>query len=866
MKKLFTFLLSCIAVSMISVPASAEQSSDAETEKNVFIQKTICATAGYEIFGEDEDSAVTRGEFTSAVVHLFKKNVSSGEESQFSDVNEDYKYADEINSAAAIGIVSEADMFYPDNPIKINEALKIIMQASGYSFYAELNGGYPGGYIWVAGSYNFLDNVNVGEADTLKAADAYNLIYNAMTADIVTKSFTGSNVEYSRADEDYFSYLYGLYKDEGIVTSTGYSSVTMTTDVNPGYIGINGDNYSCNNIDPDLLGMNVIYYASKDDKNIISVSAYRNKEISVSCEDIVSVSNGKIKYYDNSHTKNENIDKSFTTIYNGRAVSVFDEKYLDLNCGSLRLVDNDSDGSYDIIFIDKVQYRKVESVDVVENSLGLDNSLFIDFDKVEYSEIIDQNGESLELYELNTGDTAAIRISEDGKLVKVNICSEIVSGLVTSVSDLENSLDLGEEGYRYSAEIKEKYIDTGAVRAGSSITAVLGLNGELAFIENVRNTLEYGYFIKLNSVETDIETDVGVLIRLYTASGEHKNFRIAEKVLIDGVSKKEIDAFKAFQGYSDGCLIRYECNQSGEISKLDFPESFDQQTMTLETEFDNNDKLICFKDKSAMIYRSASKAFPPFCSVTKANIFYIPKDKNAKDDYSVIPYTELYDNESYTMSVYNIDGEGKAEAIVIYEGSNSSTFAQAYDSFIVEQITEAVNDDGDLGLNVYGWCNGEFKTVFISEDIEIKKTSGEPLTSGDIIRMRESNGKVLEVYVDYDCSSGEPVADTIGGGRWDLPLGNGYCSYHDGGVYRYGSDTVYFSSKKIADTEEYDFSFENLNVYSNSAAIVCYNTQRKKLRTISSSEIKGYVGYGSDCHRIILRQSYSRPKAIFIIE
>lgn len=871
MKKIITAALICAVCSIFPIGVSMAEGSIGDDD--VFSHNTICAVTGDDVLGDEYDRAVTRDEFTGAVVSLFYKDSTVLSEKSFEDVGEDNQYKKQIETAYEMGLISDNNLFYPQNPIKTEEALKIALKATEYSNYADLLGGYPDGYMSAAVSFKLLKNVNRNANGTITVRDAYNMLFNIMSANVMTADYSVGKISYHTTDENYFSLLYDIYEGKGIVTATEYSAITLNVSTEERQIKINGEPFVCDCTDYSLLGKNVRYYALRDDNEIIAVAPYRNNETYINGEDILSVNDGRIVYDDNGSRKRISADKFLTTIYNGRPVEQFDEKYITTNCETVRFLDNNNDGVYDIVFIDQNEYHEVESVDTAKETLGLDNFVYIDFNEkgnVKYYEIQNSAGELIELYELKPGDIVALRMSEDGAFVRIAVCGDAVSGTVKSINREEKIIQINETEYTYSSEIEEKYIASNVVKLGSTVYAVLGAENSIAFIQNIKNTFEFGFFKKVDTAKADLgrsfDIDDGVIMEVYASSGKHMRFGIAKKVMIDGEKKTSEDAYNILRTYTGGCFLRYELDNDGRVSKLDFPEAYDSAAMTFGSTKENNNNLICYKDQTTMTYRGGSKAFPPFCVVTKANIFFIPKDITDDEEFAIIAYTDLYDNEAYKISVYNIDDEGKAEAVVIYETSNSASLDQACSSFIIEKIVMAANEDGEWGTKLYGWSDGEFKTVHIPESVQVVKKSGKGLTPGDIIRYKTADGQVQKIYVDYDCSSGEPVAESGNGGRWDLPLGNAYCSYHDGGVYRFGSDTVFFSSKRSEETGLYDFSFENLNVYLNTSKMVCYNRLTKQLRTISADEVREYLGYGDDCHRVILRQSYARPQAIFIIE
>ena len=76
-------------------------------------------------------------------------------------------YYNAVNNAYMNGWISEAASFLPENPIKKEEAVKIIVNALNYKGMANQDGGYPQGYIITAGKIGLLKRINMSDSQTL---------------------------------------------------------------------------------------------------------------------------------------------------------------------------------------------------------------------------------------------------------------------------------------------------------------------------------------------------------------------------------------------------------------------------------------------------------------------------------------------------------------------------------------------------------------------------------------------------------------------------------------------------------------------------------------------------------------------------
>ena len=92
-----------------------------------------------------------------------------GTDQIFSDVPPTHWVVKYVRTAWDSYIISgyEDNTFRPENNITYNELQKIIVSALGYTQYAEMQGGYPDGYLTYSEKYNIMNNVDTSDAPLL---------------------------------------------------------------------------------------------------------------------------------------------------------------------------------------------------------------------------------------------------------------------------------------------------------------------------------------------------------------------------------------------------------------------------------------------------------------------------------------------------------------------------------------------------------------------------------------------------------------------------------------------------------------------------------------------------------------------------
>ncbi len=127
---------------------------------------------------------ITRAEAATVMVRMLglEGSVTQGK-TNFTDVPADNWAAGYINAAEAAGIISGMGdgTFEPNGEVTYEQIVKMVVCALGYEAEAVRNGGYPSGYLRVAGSQlDITDGVSGTVGNAASRATVAMIIYNAM--------------------------------------------------------------------------------------------------------------------------------------------------------------------------------------------------------------------------------------------------------------------------------------------------------------------------------------------------------------------------------------------------------------------------------------------------------------------------------------------------------------------------------------------------------------------------------------------------------------------------------------------------------------------------------------------------------------
>ena len=208
LKKLISVVLSVVMVaSFLVVGTSAASYPDVEETASysaaVELLSALDILKGDENGNFNPDAEIKRSEFAAVVCRaLGQENAATSSVSKFDDVAANHWAVGYIGWAAGKGIVNGYGdgTFGPDKAVSYQEAVKMIMAALGYGKLAENKGGYPYGYLSLAGTYGVTAGLSANPTEAAPRSLVAQLVYNALEAPLMDTSY------YSTTEERYVVY------------------------------------------------------------------------------------------------------------------------------------------------------------------------------------------------------------------------------------------------------------------------------------------------------------------------------------------------------------------------------------------------------------------------------------------------------------------------------------------------------------------------------------------------------------------------------------------------------------------------------------------------------------------------------------
>ncbi len=618
LKKVLALVLACAMLFTMSAFAFSDVAEDASYLEAVTMLSKLGIITGYEDGTFLPDNTITRAEAAKVLVcTLNAEDQAKGMADQeiFTDVPASHWAAGYVNYAANFGIINGRGngIFDPEAPVSYEEIVKMVVAMLGYTPVANVKGGYPTGYLYVANNVAKITKGATGTTgDAAKRWVVARLVFNSLETKIMEpEKWSASDPEYIKGDQTLLKDYLEVTKVEGVVTDTFLAAadfqdkedqnVTINISTIDGYTkrGLEdakidytympGQDYPVDangTHAEDYLGYTVVAYVKDFDEGsdklvAVAPKANKNKTLDVSfddfAEDDADNSNSKyieFEYYanvDDDDTTTGKVSKKNDEIglyYNGvkssnndvddivTLINKYDPNY-DTEEGYIRFLDNDSDGYYDYLFVETVNDEYVvDSITAktykVEDKI---NSKSITLDPTDDEKYVNfyKNDVAVEFSAIEEGDTLSVVYNKAtlkaSNVVKVYISSDKVEGYVTTASAAKNEYKIDGTVYAMSAISTNNGEE---IKRGDEGTFYLNYRGRVAYKEAV--TSKEGNYAFLLTVNTDKDFADGktFTLRFMNEKGEWVDANLYEKLAIYDEAGKEVKKFKDIDALEEG--------------------------------------------------------------------------------------------------------------------------------------------------------------------------------------------------------------------------------------------------------------------------------------------------------------------------
>lgn len=768
----FALLGSCMGVN--SALAVSYNKSDYSYAYN-FMSDLGIIRRGDKITASNSEDVMTRGQLALIAFRLYNGAISVEKNQYFTDVTGDDDESDAINTLARLGIVSGMGdgTFRPDKTIAYNDAISLILKIMGYFNHQGLDNN---SYV-----YNTCRNWKLISAKHISSGDSavgclldtvFKLMQKKM---LVLTGIRGNIYDYNQTDDTILSKYFDIYKVSGILKYSGGSGLDLNHSYSDNCVVIDSfeikDNTESYYI--DYLGYNVdAFYRDKAYPQLVSIyKNENNNEKSIASKNISSFENWTY-YYTDETGKNTNIKLKYpnvTVLHNGALLKHYSEGKMMPKDGIITLIDNDNDGSYEIVsvrdyisFVVSGIYVSDDKVTISSNNTGIPNISVIT-DEIYTVKTCD--GHKLSIEEIETNSVLSVLLYGDDAnrcTREIIVCNNRLNGTVESVrKDGADSTYLTINGVEHKLN---SLSDIKNPKPGMFGEFYLDFANEIVYVigDKELSNVAFGYLI---DAEVSDGINKTVKLKIYDELGRIRVYECTKKVIVDGrklSSVQDIMSSLLKSGNVNTDLILFSVNSDLQITMIDQAEDY---YVGIRTEANNtlvkmaNDNGL--NSGRGLLLRSEFYNFGGRVIVDNSTRFFqIPSNLDNTEDYGILKYSDFetayYNVQGYTT---NVDTAICNLVVVTPNGrsiKNTSTIS------VVSKIKRSINDDGEETYTVTLFtADGEMTYILKNKkliDEALKNVSSTDTTkykieAGDVVRYSlNSKGEIEQLLICYDYS------------------------------------------------------------------------------------------------------------------
>jgi len=612
----FAMMVSSVAFAAIYPDVAA----DADYANAVSVLSDLGMIKGDDKGNFNPDATITRAEFATMVTRLLGVEAAATGKADFTDVAADHWATGYIAMAQQQGIISGYGdgTFGPENPVKYEEAVKMLVCALGYEPMAASKGGWVAGYLTTAYQIGLLEDVSGTQGAGAPRSLVAQLCYNALDIPMMEQTGFGTDIKYEimkkNDDHDKVTLLtkMGIYKLGGIVAANSKVNFkgTYSSIQDNGYVDFWWDDdfdspvsaWAKKSKNDPAYGGTTVYYASeilevgetdiadaignqlivyvKKNVSKYEVLAYEIDDTSVSmtikadmlddADLAYTASAPYVKYFkDESASKSTklSLEPGYTVVWNNEGITAADlatagTYELDSDkTATIELVDFNDNNKYDVVKVIAYTHAIVDSVAAAKGQITDKENGRIDLDidnEDRKVTVTDVNGNDVAIEEIAEGDVLAMVVNPYGASLR-NASYNSLDVIVLKDSAVTGAVD-GHDDVENVAVIGDKEYDVAPIAYNFS---KIGLQAEGKFWIAIDGETIIGF-------EGDVAKsgNYAYVIDAYYATTKNSNDKIVtlEVVTKDGYAEYKIDDTVKF------------IKEDGTYTKLDADEAIPANT------------------------------------------------------------------------------------------------------------------------------------------------------------------------------------------------------------------------------------------------------------------------------------------------
>ncbi|MDD6485184.1 MAG: S-layer homology domain-containing protein, partial [Clostridiales bacterium] len=624
-------------------------------------------------------------------------------------------------------IPSDTKNFKPDEAAKCADAIGAAMKLLGYGTVTASRESKE--TLAAASELGLTDGVPTGGELTWEAA--VRLFSNMLEAKMLRLEIEKNLPSFVKTDVLYMNYKFDVYKIKDTVNGVYGGEFTSQTELDYDEMLI-GDYKIKTNKKPvgEYLGMEAKAYVygneDEDDYTLIYIAdAGTSKKVTIGARDVDGCSGNELKYSIENKQKTLKLSKNLKVIENGSYLFDYGDDNFIFDIGNIRLIDTESDGTYDCAVIEHYEPIKVVGYDTSTKALhdeytGRAYNLY-DVDIVTESFIGRAYPESL-----TNGTVVLIAAAADEKHADIIAVNDTVQGTITSVS--EDKLCIDTKEYNIAKTFAEYVNDkgNGLLNAGSqSVFYIDAFENVVGVQTQLSGGSVYAYVTKIWLDEAGDD----VWLKMFTDKGIFIKVVCDTKITING----EVSSPQTLLG-KEPQLVKYKLKDGNTLKTIDFADESHKRTLTMpgDNELKGSDKFWLYYSGDIMHWDWYG--FGSVINDTNKPIFMVIAPEGYENDdkkYRLGSAGEFGNDKKYNIMAYDADEYNRVQ-IIVYKPSVAESDKPDNPKditktrvFVFDTLSSRLNDDNEVVQMISGWEEGKKVSYEVAEGIDLNAVKRE---------------------------------------------------------------------------------------------------------------------------------------------
>ena len=548
-----------------------------------------------------------------------------------------------------------------------------------------------------------------------------------------------------------------LKKGKGIVTGNQRTKLYDTEGVSEGYVEIDLVEFLCGNTDVDSkLGYFIeFYYTDDDDREIKYYRTGKNEEITITSDKLDEFKDNRLYYNEGESIK---VTDDAYMLYNFEAYPRFDDTDVIPKNGYVKLIDNDRDGKYEVVFVVDYTDYLVEYVSDVNKIIYPSDASPIKFEETQYENVtVYYEAEEVEFGAIKPDDVISVARSKHDESICIFVARRAEGGILKAIDNSEMTVKIGDTKYELSTGCKTDNSSIGdAVRLHFNVMN----KGAYLVVNTDVNTKMFGYLIRVVPIEEEDE----ILLKLFDEKGRIVRYYVSEKVRINDERQGSLNAdgwsklFNSTTGITKEQLIAFKLNREDKVSEIYTAGVNDNDILrySFDSAYDSQENKYEYMSSPKYFIKTPVSSYTAgFRAGDSTVVFKIPSDTRKENSFEIIRLADFFGSVEYNLKAYNLDDVNTAQYLLYFDTDDKTSKKAVSDNdkmICVEDVIVKLDENDETVYFIDGYVDGKKTTLMYPEgyNMEIESVI-KTLKTGYIASYRlNTKGYIDRLYIRYN--------------------------------------------------------------------------------------------------------------------